>query len=91
METIGGGEVLDCYPKRHKRSQADLADDILLLKKKDPEKLIPYFARTEGTKGISFRDLSCRVNLPRAELDKQLSRILSEKELIQYDQSQTYD
>jgi selenocysteine-specific elongation factor len=83
--TIGGGEVLDAFPSRHKRFSQQVKEEMETLEKgSDDEKLKLRLLRA-GPAGLSWPDLIMRANLLPAKLDSQVASLVSAGGILRYD------
>lgn len=85
IRTIGGGQVLNPIPAKHKRFRKEVIQGIEALTDADPEALVRYHATAAGIKGVSFSQLRLMTSLPDKTLEATLQALLSKKELIQVD------
>jgi selenocysteine-specific elongation factor len=91
VRTIGGGQVLNPIPAKHKRFRIDLTAGLAALAGAAPEALILHHAAAAGYEGVSFADLRLMVNQPVKALDRLLQALLSSRTLLQTDkESRTY-
>jgi len=85
VHTIGGGRVLNPVPGKHKRKRPEVIESLKRQKDAPPEELLPLLARQAGYAGVSFADLLVMTDLSAKKLGAELSRLLSQKELILVD------
>jgi selenocysteine-specific elongation factor len=91
IRTIGGGEVLNPIPKKHKQFHAATIDGLKQLSGQAPSEIISYQVNESGFAGLAFSDLRIVTNVPDKQLDSILQDQLSKKILIQSDkESRTY-
>ena len=83
VRTIGGGEVLNPMPKKHKRLQDATVDGLKRLDNQAPEEIIAYLVNESGYQGITFSDLKIMTNLPEKQLEHGLQDLMSKKTIIQ--------
>ena len=85
VRTIGGGQILNPIPPKHKRFRQEIIEGLEQLSTAPPEGIIAHHAGVGGYAGISFADLKVMTNLPDKPLDTVLQGLLSRRELIQID------
>jgi selenocysteine-specific elongation factor len=83
--TIGGGEVLNPIPLKHKRFKPDTVEGLKGLSNPEPEAIISFQIEASGYQGVSFAHLKMMTNLPDKQLETILQGLLSKKTLIQVD------
>ena len=85
VRTIGGGQVLNPIPQKHKRLKPEINRGLQQLADNDPESIIAYHIEQAGYSGVSFSHLKIMTNLPDKQLEHHLQHLLSQKTLIQTD------
>jgi len=85
VRTIGGGQVLNPIPQKHKRFKPEIVQRLKDILAKDPESSIAYYAAETGYGGVSFAGLRIMSNLPEKQLQAALQNLMSKKILIQID------
>jgi selenocysteine-specific elongation factor len=85
IRTIGGGEVLNPIPKKHKQFHAATIDGLKQLSGQAPSEIISYQVNESGFAGLAFSDLRIVTNVPDKQLDSILQDQLSKKIIIQSD------
>ena len=85
VRTIGGGQILNPIPPKHKRFRKAIIDGLGQLSTCPPEGIVGYHAGASGYGGISFAHLKLMTNLPDKPLDAVIQGLLSRRELIQID------
>lgn len=85
VRTIGGGEVLNPIPQKHKRFKDNIVEGLKNLSHQAPEEIISYYVNASGYQGISFSDLNIMTNFPEKQLESVLQNHLSKKTIIQAD------
>ena len=83
--TIGGGQILNPFPRKHKLFIQEIIQGLTLLLEKDPEQSISFFAGQRGFEGVSFAELRLMVPMPDKKLDATLQKLLAARALIQSD------
>jgi len=85
VRTIGGGQVLNPIPSKHKRFRTDITDALNALADMAPEEVIGFHARQAGFQGTEHSELRLVTNLPDKKLDTAVNALLSRRELITVD------
>jgi len=83
IRTIGGGQVLNPIPRKHKRLRQDVVEGLQHLADDDPEAIISQHIQQAGYAGISFSHLKITTNLTDKQLDTALQHLLSRKTITQ--------
>ncbi|MFH0789981.1 MAG: selenocysteine-specific translation elongation factor [Pseudomonadota bacterium] len=85
VQTIGGAEVLNVIPGKHKRFNPDVIEQLGILQSgTDPEK-VALQVLLAGAMGMSRQNLGRVLALPPKKLDDLLKELLSHRVLIQWD------
>ncbi len=82
VRTIGGGQILNPLPKKHKRFEKNIFEGLKSLVNQPPEEIIAYHVDNAGYQGVSFSDLKIMTNTPEKQLDKALQKLMSIKTVI---------
>ena len=85
VRTIGGGQVLNPIPPKHKRFKAEVVQGLQSIAEKSAEDLIAYYVDQTGSAGVSFSDLILMTNSTEKSLDQQLQALLSRKTVLLVD------
>ena len=85
VRTIGGGQVLNPIPPKHKRLKQDVIDGLQHLTDEDPEAIISQQIQQAGYGGVSFSHLKIMTNLTDKQLDTAVQHLLSKKTITQTD------
>jgi selenocysteine-specific elongation factor len=85
VQTIGGGQVINPIPPKHKRLKSEVNLGLKHLADNDPEHIITYQARQAGFKGVAYSHLKIMTNLSDKALEMLLQNLLSKKTIIQSD------
>lgn len=88
VRTVGGGQVLNPLPTKHKRFRQETLDGLQALTDSDPEKILSYHLKAAGYAGIRLADLKIMTNQTDKELEAILQKLLSTKAVIQIDKEQ---
>jgi len=85
IRTIGGGQILNPIPRKHKRFKKSLVTELKGLAESPAEGIITYHTRESGILGIRFSELRLMTNLSEKDLEQHLQQLLSQKEIVQID------
>jgi selenocysteine-specific elongation factor len=85
VRTIGGGQVLNPIPQKHKRLSPEINRRLQQLADNEPEPIIAYHIEEAGYKGVSYSHLKIMTNLPDKQLETHLQHLMSQKKIIQTD------
>jgi len=85
VRTIGGGQVLNPIPPKHKRFKADVVQGLQSIVQRSAEDLIAYYIGQTGFVGATFSDLVLMTNISEKTLDQQLQALLSRKTVLLVD------
>jgi selenocysteine-specific elongation factor len=85
VRTIGGGQVLNPIPQKHKRLRQDVIEGLQHLTDEDPEAVISQQIQQAGFGGVSFSHLKIMTNLTDKQLDTAVQHLLSKKTITQTD------
>jgi selenocysteine-specific elongation factor len=83
--TIGGGEVLNPIPIKHKRLKSETVEVLKKLGNQEPDAIIAFHTEASGYQGVSFSHLKIMSNLADKQLENALQGLLSKRALIQVD------
>ncbi|HKK90070.1 MAG TPA: selenocysteine-specific translation elongation factor [Desulfobacteraceae bacterium] len=82
ITTLGGGEILNPVPKKHKLFNQQIIDGLNQLTSADPGEMISYFVGQGAYSGVSFSDLKVMTNIPDKKLDGALQKMLAARKII---------
>ena len=85
VRTIGGGQVLNPIPRKHKRFRQEITDGLKRLIELKNEELVDFYVDMAGFLGASFTELMLMTNQTEKKLDNMLQALLSKKSLILLD------
>ncbi len=88
VRTIGGGQVLNPVPEKHKRFRPGIIEGLKGLITNEPEDVIAYHVMAAGVRGVSFSALTLMTNLSEKPLEKYLQTMLSRRDVLQIDKDQ---
>jgi len=81
MLTIGGGEILNAHPKKHKRFKKEVIQELTAYEKGTTEDLIEQTLLSAGG-GLSVADLSKLINLGKSEIEKVLQVLIQKNTIL---------
>ena len=76
VDTIGGGEILDNLPPRHKRTDAAIGGRLQVLQQADPGKALAVFCKEAGLKGLTGAQIQARLGLDSARQQALVEKLL---------------
>ncbi len=79
-ETLGGGEVVDAYPRRHRRFHAGTLNNLASREKGSPDEVLVAILETKGP--LSMDELLRRSSLSSAEAETLLNTLTSEGRVV---------
>ena len=82
--TIGGGEVLDAFPSRHKRFSQQVKEEMEILEKGSDDEKIRVRLLKAGPAGLSWPDLMMRTNLLPAKLKSRVETLIGTGGILRY-------
>ena len=82
--TIGGGEVLDAFPSRHKRLSQQVKEEMEILEKGSDDEKIRVRLLKAGPAGLSWPDLMMRTNLLPAKLKSRVEALIGTGGILRY-------
>ncbi len=78
--TLGGGDIIDAYPKRHRRFQAVTIQGLAAREKGSPEDVL--LATLEAKEPIEMAELTNRASLSPKEAQQAIESLVSQKRLV---------
>ncbi|CAN2040635.1 Selenocysteine-specific elongation factor [Candidatus Magnetomoraceae bacterium gMMP-15] len=81
VRTIGGGDILNPIPVKHKRFRKDVIKGFKELTSNDILRIISYHAESSDFKGVCLFDLMLMTNMPEKKLRSTIQTMLSSKTL----------
>jgi selenocysteine-specific elongation factor len=85
VRTIGGGQVLNPIPPKHKRFNAAIVQGLKGILSSAPEQLIAFHIEAAGHAGASFADLRLMTNLTDKQLESALQAMMSARAVVLVD------
>ncbi len=86
VRTIGGGQILNPIPMKHKRNKTEIISFLhTLADNTAPEKILQAHLERAGFRGCTFGHLLLMTNLPEKQLDRILQTSMAKRQIIQID------
>ena len=82
MYTLGGVEVVDPRPEKHKRFRDDVLQDLALKETGGPADLVMDALRRSGTSGATHRDIEASRIVDAEQLDAVLDSLLEDSQVV---------
>ncbi len=82
VKTIGGGEILNPVPRKHKLFDKKIISGLNRLLGDDIEQIISFFINEGGFAGVSFADLRIMTSIPDKKLEASLQKLLASRNII---------
>lgn len=96
--TIGGGEVLDAHPHKHKRLAPETLSQLNAIQKGSDKNNMLLFVSDSGLAGLDLPQLISRMGKEPSQLSPLLNELVNDKKLVQIDKetqkviaTQTYE
>jgi selenocysteine-specific elongation factor len=91
VRTIGGGEILNPVPLKHKRNKPEVIKSLQSLRDLASEEIVVLHIRESGYTGVSFAGLKVMTNTADKQLEIILQQLLSSQEIVMVDrENRTY-
>jgi len=85
VRTVGGGQILNPIPPKHKRFNPAIIQGLKGILSSDPETLIGFHLEASGHAGACFADLRLMTSLTDKQLEAALQGMMSARNIIQVD------
>lgn len=85
VKTIGGGDILNPVPRKHKLFNQDIIQGLHFLAENEPEQSLSFFINQGSFLGVSFADLRIMTNIADKKLETLLQKMLASRQVIQTD------
>jgi len=82
VATLGGGEIVDARPAKHRQFSAAPLEHVETMAEADPRRAAALLAREAGLAGASREDLARRINLDAGTLQNHLAALVKEGTLL---------
>ena len=89
ITTIGGGQIIDPLPDKHKRLNEKIIEELNLLQKGTLAEKIPVILERAGFTGISLRCLAFRLGINAKKIREALENLFSGKKAFLLDNDDT--
>jgi selenocysteine-specific elongation factor len=91
VRTIGGGEILNPVPLKHKRNKPGVIESLQSLRDLASEEIVVLHIRESGYNGVSFAGLKVMTNTADKQLENILQQLLSSQIIVAADrENRTY-
>ena len=91
VRTIGGGNILNPIPQKHKRFKPEIIKGLKGLMDQSPESVISYHVDESGYQGVVFSDLKIMTGLHEKQLQNIMQDLLSKRTVVLVDrENRTY-
>jgi selenocysteine-specific elongation factor len=77
VDTVGGGEILDNLPPRHKRTDAAIAGRMQILQQADPGKALAVFCKEAGLRGLTAAQIQSRLGLETSRQQALVEKLIA--------------
>jgi len=85
VRTIGGGQVLNPIPAKHKRFNSEVVQGLNGIAESDEAGVIDFHVKQNGYTGVYFADLKLMTNLSDKKLQSAVTKLLSDNSIVQVD------
>ncbi len=82
VKTLGGGQILNPGPKKHKRLNDGIISGLKDLLDGDNDASLSFLISQGSYGGVSFADLRLMANIPDKKLDRTLQKMLAPRDII---------
>jgi selenocysteine-specific elongation factor len=90
VQTIGGAEVLNVKPSKHKRFNPEVIHQLQVLQSGSDLEKVALQVLQSGAAGVSRQNLGQVLPLPPKKLDEMLKELFSQKVIIQWDKENKF-
>jgi selenocysteine-specific elongation factor len=87
ITTLGGGEVIDSHPVKHKRYKEDVLKDLNTLEKASIPQSMEFYIKKAGAKGMDLKALVGRTNLEPATISQTLEALNHDDKILMLDKA----
>jgi len=85
IRTIGGGRILNPVPRKRKRHKKWMWEELEILAKAKPERIIELHLNNAGYRGLSGAEIGIRTGFFGKSLKKLLDSLLSSRKILKFD------
>jgi selenocysteine-specific elongation factor len=79
-DTLGGGEIIDAYPRRHRRFQASTIQGLAARERGSPTEIV--LATLEAREPLTMEELLARSSLSKSDTQQAMHSLVSENRVI---------
>ncbi|PKM84562.1 MAG: selenocysteine-specific translation elongation factor [Firmicutes bacterium HGW-Firmicutes-11] len=76
VETIGGGQILDAFPTKHKRNREDVLAGLAVKEQGDQEKVLEQMLLENRKQMAGIKELATKLGVTEAEAERQLAILI---------------
>lgn len=87
ITTLGGGEIIDSHPVKHKRYKEDVLEDLTTLEKASIPQGIEFYIKKAGTRGMDLKALVGRTNLESTTISQALEALNHDNKILMLDKA----
>jgi selenocysteine-specific elongation factor len=84
MGTVGGGEILDNLPGRHKRFADDVIRRLEILKQGNTQQSLLLFCQEAGPRGLTFSQIQAHLGLEQAKQKALIEQMVSRGQILAF-------
>ena len=81
--TLGGGELVDTRPAKHRQYSAAALEHAETMAGSDPARAVPLLAREAGLEGVARDELARRLNVETGAMQNHLAALVKRGELLE--------
>ncbi len=85
IRTIGGGRILNPLPRKRKRHKKWMWEELEILSKAEPERVIELHLNNAGYRGLSQAEIGIRTGFFGKYLKRLLDSLLSSRRILKFD------
>lgn len=85
--TLGGGEIIDSHPEKHKRFRQEIIEDLATLSTATVPETVEFHIRKAGGSGMDLKALAGVTNLDAGTIAKALASLREEDAIILVDEA----
>jgi selenocysteine-specific elongation factor len=82
ITTLGGGEIIDSHPVKHKRYKKDILEDLTRLEQASIPQSIEFYIKKAGAGGMDLKSLVGRTNLGQETISKTLEALNNDNKIL---------
>ncbi|MCX5885499.1 MAG: selenocysteine-specific translation elongation factor [Proteobacteria bacterium] len=85
LSTVGGGEILDPLPAKHKRLSPEVLESLRIIQSQNIEKIIEIYLLESKFNGKSIQELGARLGVHPKDLSPILQKMVEKRSIILFD------